>query len=244
MTLKKWRKDYDNLSIQDKKKILEEWKENPKVNPLSKKQIQKDKETYNFFLNKYEIVVLNKTKKTLDENISNKSKSGGANTNKNGLGNEREVRKQLSNSCDIIEKKVSYSIVKINGINDKSFKQVKNGKNFKKCMGGHIDKNVNDAHGCKEPDICYIDENEKIIYILEVKYQGKGGSVCEKLQTGVFKINHYSKLIPGYKISYIYILSPWFKENCTAEIEFLKENNIPIWWTTQKLELKDIINYK
>lgn len=55
---------------------------------------------------------------------------------------------------------------------------------------------------------------EKIIHIIEVKYQQVSGSVDEKLQTCLFKKRQYEKLAEetGKKVVYTYILNDWFKD--------------------------------
>lgn len=51
-------------------------------------------------------------------------------------------------------------------------------------------------------------------YILEIKFQKVEGSVDEKLQTCDFKLKQYRKLLAtlNVEVSYIYILSEWFKK--------------------------------
>ncbi|OLQ25711.1 hypothetical protein BJF71_01770 [Helicobacter pylori] len=51
-------------------------------------------------------------------------------------------------------------------------------------------------------------------FILEIKYQGTGGSVDEKLQTYDFKLKQYKKLFKSLecKVEFIYILSERFEE--------------------------------
>ena len=48
------------------------------------------------------------------------------------------------------------------------------------------------AHGCKNPDECYIDKESKNMFIIEKKFQQCSGSVCEKIQTPHFKKWQYS----------------------------------------------------
>ena len=61
------------------------------------------------------------------------------------------------------------------------------------------------AHGCKDPDAAYIKDN--YIFSIEKKFQEKGGSVVEKLQTAVFKRDHYNILYPNHNVILIYCLS-------------------------------------
>jgi len=79
-------------------------------------------------------------------------------------------------------------------------------------MKDEIDTDINQAHGCKHPDECYIDEESKNIFIIEKKFQQIPGSVCEKIQTAQFKRWQYSRTFPNYNIIYIYCLSDWFEK--------------------------------
>jgi hypothetical protein len=168
--------------------------------------------------------------------------AGGANTNKNGLSYEQKT--DLSSNFNIIKKQKYHKIINFNNLelvcinNKQLFKYMKNKTNNSICK----------AHGCKQPDECYIDENNNIIFIIEKKFQQTSGSVCEKLQTPDFKLWQYSRTFPDYKIVYIYCLSDWFKENCIAELEYLKYKNIPVFWgndSNYKNKIVSfIINYK
>ena len=110
-------------------------------------------------------------------------------------------------------------------------------------MINEIDNNVNRAHGCKNPDECYIDKELKNVFIIEKKFQQVGGSVCEKIQTPHFKIWQYNRTFPNYNIIYIYCLSDWFKLNCKAELEYLQEQNIPVFWGNDKFYKSKIVNF-
>ena len=103
-------------------------------------------------------------------------------------------------------------------------------ENKEVVVHGGMDTNVPRAHGCKNPDECYIDEEDKKIFIIEKKCQQVRGSVCEKIQTSDFKVWQYSRTFPGYKVVYIYCLSDWFKENCKAELEYLAFKGVPVFW--------------
>ena len=156
---------------------------------------------------------------------SKKNKTpGGKNTNKNGLKFENETT--LSN----------------NTINN--FVKIKK-NNLRKHMDKlkKKDNTIKEGHGCKEPDENYINQKDKKLIIIEKKFQKCSGSVCEKLQTCIFKKKNFEKQYPDYKIILIYVLSNWFKENCKPELEYLKENNFPFFFGNEK-NYKDIItNY-
>ena len=110
-------------------------------------------------------------------------------------------------------------------------------------MDKNIDKNIYRAHGCKNPDECFIDEATKTMFIIEKKFQQTAGSVCEKIQTPDFKIWQYSRTFPNYTIIYIYCLSDWFKYNCKAEIEYLEYKKIPLFWGNSDSYKTDIVNF-
>ena len=88
--------------------------------------------------------------------------------------------------------------------------------------------NVGDAHGCIQPDECYINEESKTIFIIEKKSQRVQGSACEKIQSADFKKWQYGRLYPNYSIVYIYCLSNWFKDNCKSELEYLAYKGVPV----------------
>ena len=162
--------------------------------------------------------------------------AGGANTNKTGLTYEKIT--DLSDKYNVINSKmykknnksVASSLIKFHGYDSEYIKLNKrNLFNFMK-MNNKLNTDIHQAHGCKQPDECYINEDNKVIIIIEKKFQQCSGSVCEKLQTADFKKIHYSKLFPEYKIEYIYCLSNWFRINCIAELEYLQLKKIPVFW--------------
>lgn len=109
---------------------------------------------------------------------------------------------------------------------------LKSKKNFKKEMEtkGVYDANIIRGHGCKEPDSAYINHEHKIVVIIEKKTQKGGGSICEKVQTAVFKLGNYKKQFPTYHVEYVFVLANWYKNNIPAELLYLKDENIPVFW--------------
>lgn len=178
---------------------------------------------------------------TISDSIINKGTgAGGCNTNKNGLPYEKLT--ELKEEYKIINSEKHYKKIKFNNTN-KEFITVKQSGLFK-YMNDKINKKVFKAHGCKNPDECFIDETNKIIFIIEKKFQQTSGSVCEKIQTSNFKIWQYNRtFFHKYKIIYCYCLSDWFKENCKAEIEYLKFYKVPFFWGSDKDYKKDIIKF-
>jgi len=175
-----------------------------------------------------------------ETNLRNKGTgAGGSKTNKNGLPYEETT--DLNDRIKIIEKNNFSNRIKFNG-NEKSFIKTKQANLFN-YMKDKIDTNIKKAHGCKNPDECYIDEELKNIFIIEKKFQQCSGSVCEKIQTPDFKLWQYSRTFPDYTIVYIYCLSNWFKNNCIAELEYLDFKKIPYFWGSSETYKDDIINF-
>lgn len=165
--------------------------------------------------------------------------AGGSNTNKNGL--PYEDLTDLDDRITILEKgKFSSKITFDN--NDLQLFKTKQSNLFK-YMKDDIDTNIEKAHGCKNPDECYIDKVAKNIFIIEKKFQQCSGSVCEKVQTPDFKLWQYSRTFPTYNIVYIYCLSNWFKENCKSEIEYLDFKGVPYFWGNSPTYKDDIVRF-
>ena len=178
---------------------------------------------------------------TQDKNITNKGTgAGGANTNKNGLPYEEMT--DLKTEYTVIDTTPNSQIIAFNQDTSHKFITTKQAKLFK-SMRQHIDASISKAHGCKNPDECFINYKSKIMFIVEKKFQQCSGSVCEKIQTPDFKIWQYSRTFPEFQIVYIYCLSEWFKENCPAELEYLEYKKIPVFWGNSPTYKKDIINY-
>jgi hypothetical protein len=161
------------------------------------------------------------TDKLAECSISTKnSKSGGAQTNINGLSFEVKTELQPVNNIS----------------------HVKKGQLFK-YLDKYLNKTISMGHGCRKPDECFVDIERKIIFIIEKKFQKVSGSVCEKIQTVDFKLWQYRRCFLKFSIIYIYCLSSWFKENCVAELEYLKLKNIPIFWGDDASYKKDILDF-
>ena len=189
---------------------------------------------------KKEKQVLVKSTTDKETNIKNKGTgAGGSNTNKNGLSYEETTK--LDDRITIIKKNKFSNIIKFND-NKKLFTKTKQANLFK-CMKDETNTNIEKAHGCKNPDECYIDKDLKNMFIIEKKFQQCSGSVCEKIQTPDFKLWQYSRTFPDYTIIYIFCLSDWFKKNCIAELEYLDFKNIPYFWGSSETYKDDIINF-
>lgn len=179
------------------------------------------------------------------QNIKNKGTgAGGANTNLNGLSYEDKTNLEELFSELKCDKKSKIRNIKFNNYKNELVNVNKsNLYKFMEKIGEKNDK-LQPAAGCKEPDEAYIDINKKMVFIIEKKFQQTSGSVDEKIQTGPFKKIHYSKQFPNYKVNYIYCLSDWFKrDEYTSVLDYLKENNIPVFWGNDLNYKEDIIKF-
>lgn len=180
-----------------------------------------------------------------DINIVNKGTgAGGANTNKNGLSYEDLTDlKPFYEECNY-NKRDKFATVKFTGYTQTIINANKSALHKWMEKNGEKNTDLQPAAGCKEPDEAYIYPEQKVVFIIEKKFQQTSGSVDEKIQTGPFKKLHYGKLFPNYKIHYIYCLSDWFKrDEYQSVLEYLKEMQIPIFWGSHEYYKTNIIEF-
>ena len=151
--------------------------------------------------------------------------AGGENTNKTGLVYEDITDLETHYKIINQQQKPKVQLIKFKNSSKLFFKVVKN--NLFTFLKDEMDSDIEHAHGCKQPDECYIDDVNNIIFIIEKKFQQVSGSVCEKIQTPDFKIWQYRRIFPEYEIVYIFCLSSWFKTNCKTELKYLEYKKIP-----------------
>lgn len=166
--------------------------------------------------------------------------AGGSKTNENGLGFEKQL--SLHTEFEIVKETKFYNIIKFKNNDNNEFIYLHKNQLSKYMQNTGKDSNIIKGHGCKQPDECYLNEKTKTLFIIEKKYQNCGGSVIEKLQTYEFKLNNYKKQYPNYRIVYIYALSEYFKTKALAEIEYLNEKKVPIFWGTDTYK-QDIVKF-
>lgn len=167
--------------------------------------------------------------------------AGGYNTTKNG--NSYENKTNLDDMMEVVKIEGYSDIIRFYNC-DKLFIKTEKTNLFKYMdLKNKMNNKIYMGHGCKNPDGCFIDENNKHMFIIEKKFQQVSGSVCEKIQTPEFKLWQYSRTFPNYKIIYIYCLSDWFKYNCQAELEYLDFIKIPYFWGNSKTYKQDIIDF-
>ena len=74
-----------------------------------------------------------------------------------------------------------------------------------------------------EPDNCILNFKNNTIYIIEVKFQYKPGSVDENPQAYIFRQRYFNDLLKstGMEVKLIYVFSDWFKQN---KYNYLRKN--------------------
>lgn len=167
--------------------------------------------------------------------------AGGAGTNKTGLSNEKKT--SLHEAYDVISETTYSEDIVFKQDETKTVFIASKQSHMLKCFADHLDSTVIAAHGCKNPDDCYVNMTTGTMFIIEKKFQRTSGSVCEKIQTAGFKRRQYAKLFPSFNVEYMYCLSDWFKENCPAELQDLTEINIPVFWGDSNTYADDIVKY-
>tara|TARA_B100000941_G_C28507530_1_gene558342 strand:- start:2887 stop:3435 length:549 start_codon:yes stop_codon:yes gene_type:complete len=165
--------------------------------------------------------------------------AGGSNTNKNGLSYESKTL--LNSQFEYIRQENGFDVIRFKS-SPIEFIKVNKTKLFK-FMKNTMNTTINPAHGCQRPDECFINNEQKIVFIIEKKFQKVGGSVCEKIQTPDFKVWQYQRLFPNYKIVYIYCLSSWFRQKCKSELEYLSFKNIPVFWGDDEMYKEKLISF-
>ena len=179
----------------------------------------------------------------MSNNTNQGTGAGGANTNANGL--QYEELTNINDTYTLLEDSPSYKKLHFNNSPDSevyfNVPKVKLSK-FMKSLGEE-NLQIDKLHGAKQPDDAYVNNDTKEITFLEKKFQENSGSVCEKIQTAPAKIWNYQLQYPNYTIKYAYVLSDWFKDNCKAEINYLENINIPIFWGSDENYKQNIVNF-
>ena len=113
--------------------------------------------------------------------------------------------------------------------------------NFNSYLKEHFKFDMNSKYGTFfKPDEAVIFND--VLYVIEKKVQGGGGSVDEKIQTGPFKLHVYeycAKLMGLKGVSYSYLLGDYFKKPKFVQYlipVYLKEHGIPVYFNTLPLE--------
>jgi len=169
--------------------------------------------------------------KVVEVKVENKGTgAGGYKTNTNGLPYEKKTELNIG---DRYKHKGSFKLgkkdimkVSIDGI---SYTKLQKGELKKYMM---LKKKYNTkSEKSLQPDECYLDEENRIINVIEKKFQQGPGSCDEKIQTGPFKRWFYKEQYPDYEIRYCYCLSDWFKsDKYKPEMRYLKDYNIKVFW--------------
>lgn len=215
-----------------------------KAQLAAEKQVKKEQKEQEAAAKKAQIAAEKQAKKDQNKITNKGTGAGGANTNKNGLAYE-----ELTDLTDKLKKNIPIK----KGINEVEFegyerKWIQASKdNLKKYMKeiGELNEQIKPAPGCKEPDEAYVDPEQKIVFIIEKKFQQGPGSVDEKIQTSDYKLYHYKKLFPNYnKIYYMYCLSDWFKrDEYTDSLIYLEEKKVPVFWGSSESYKQEMIEF-
>lgn len=188
-------------------------------------------------------MVKNNSKNQNQSKIKNKGTgAGGSNTNVNGLNFEN--KKDISSEYTIVENNKNHQVISFNkypNIRVITGKQTQFIDYLEKEENEHFRTQKLRLGGTKWPDKWFIIND--VIFIVELKFQQGSGSVCEKLQTPVKKIEHLKERYPKKKIVYVYGLHNWFKKNAKPELYYLEKDNIPVFWGDSNTFKEDIIDY-
>ena len=153
--------------------------------------------------------------------------AGGANTNKNGLPFEKNIKK-YKNKTKCVIGTVTYNYLEQG--------------DFKKFMYDIYDDNWGkDFH----PDGAYVSDDRKTVFILECKHQNCSGSVDEKLITAPTKLKLYKKKYPSVEnFHFAFVLNKWWfgRPEYTGFIKQLEEDGIKFFWVDKREEVKVSIN--
>ena len=169
--------------------------------------------------------------------------AGGAKTNKNGLPYEELTELKEDERYKNLEM-IQINKKKIHKVEIDKNEYIKVTKNELKVYMIHNKKFNTNSEKTLQPDECYIDEKNKVINIIEKKFQQRAGSVDEKIQTGPFKVWFYKEQYSEYYIKYCYCLSDWFRDNkYKPEIRYLSMNNIKVFWGSDKEYKTKIIDW-
>jgi len=168
--------------------------------------------------------------------------AGGAQTNVNGL--TYELQNDLSSKYEIVNEDAS-GIKTVRFIGHPNLYTTGRKSQFHPIIRQRSDEYnaITLLHGTKQPDQWFVRQDTKQCFVIEIKHQNGSGSVSEKLQTATNKLRRIKKMYPDFQILYIYGLSPWFRDNCIAEIEDLGEDNIPYFWGDDINFMDNIVNF-
>lgn len=175
-------------------------------------------------------------KRTINNNKG--TGAGGANTNLNGLKFEEQT--DLQTEFNVIEEHQNHKVIQFNTNNNRYITGTK--YQFYKYMSCSV--NTSPVCGNYLPDEWYVNEDNKIIFILEKKSQTGSGSVDEKLQTVPCKLWNYKQMFPDYVTIYTFTLSDWFKHTkYHNEMNYLNLNNTPVFWGSDENYKSQIVDY-
>lgn len=150
------------------------------------------------------------------------NQNGGAQAVENGLNYEGLL--DLNAEYNIIQRNNNYSIIEFN--NHPGIQFINGTKHqFMNYLINSENQEIPRHRGTYLPDDWYISEENNKIFIIETKTQKTKGSKDEVIQTAIQKKLNYSERYHNYDVYYIYLLNPWFRDNCPSEIRSLTRDN-------------------
>jgi hypothetical protein len=176
--------------------------------------------------------------------------AGGANTNKNGLSFEKQTDliTEMTYQDSIIRKArvgtrytEMYDKLSFNVSPERTFIRL-----IKNQLAKYFNLNTKELFdGVVQPDECYYDEFNKILFVIEKKYQNKSGSKIEVLQTGPAKQENLSNVFSPLQIKVVYMYCANYnlkKRLKQVVLDYLNRNDIKVFY--EDLNYKnDVIKY-
>jgi hypothetical protein len=169
--------------------------------------------------------------------------AGGAQTNANGLSFEEATDISSKFTTLRTEDNGQQVVASPNGTQFLTGSKTQFHPILQRLFPDHIRMEL--LHGTKWPDeyYIYIDGFQAHINVIEKKTQTGSGSVCEKLQTAHAKRRRLKKMYPKCEVRYIYILAPYFRGKCPAELEDLVEDEVPYFFSDSGSYKEDVLSY-
>jgi len=184
---------------------------------------------------------LNKQEK--QKNINKGTGAGGSRTNETGLNFEEQAN--ISEHYEQRTKQEIGETIKFKQ-GDIPFLRLRKHdlRKWTKMLPKDEYNDIPKSAGTILPDDCYVDTINKLMIILEKKFQQGSGSVIEKLQSPKDKVRNLSERYIGYRVHYIYWLSEWYDTNAEAELMYFRRDKIQYvigFSPSKKLEVANII---
>ena len=123
--------------------------------------------------------------------------AGGSNTNKNGLSYENKT--SLDTHFEYSKQINGFTVVKFSTFTTEFVTASKT--KFFKYMKDSMNKEIAPAHGCKQPDECFINNDNKTVFIIEKSFREDMAQFVKKFKRQILKfgnIKGYFQIIKSY----------------------------------------------